>query len=138
MSCGGRGPPYEVRSCRAGRARRSGQVEAKRFRFHVAAGDFDTRLVAQLDAIARGEAETGRLVLREVAEPKPGAPIHLAWRHEHRGKGLDRLVERLQDEPLRRALPACRPLPLRPRRPASGGGGVRRYFFSSASRSSSR
>jgi len=117
MSCGGRGPPYEVRSCRAGRARRSGQVEAKRFRFHVAAGDFDTRLVAQLDAIARGEAETGRLVLREVAEPKPDAPMHLAWRHEHRGKALDWLVERLQEETLRRALLGLPP-PVPPNRAA--------------------
>lgn len=67
--------------------------------------------------IARGEAAAGRLVLREVAEPKPDAPMHLAWRHEHRGKALDWLVERLQEESLRRALLGLPP-PVAPNRAA--------------------
>lgn len=49
--------------------------------------------------IAQEEMAAGRLLIRQTEEPKMTAPLYLAWRTQHKGRGLQWFVERLQREP---------------------------------------
>lgn len=48
--------------------------------------------------LARAAVQAGQLVIRQVAEPKPAIPLHLAWRTDHEGRSLAWFVERLERE----------------------------------------
>jgi DNA-binding transcriptional LysR family regulator len=48
-----------------------------------------------LEDLARPELAAGRLLIREVAEPRPALPLHLAWNSRHEGKALQWFVARL-------------------------------------------
>ncbi|MBT9613349.1 MAG: LysR family transcriptional regulator [Burkholderiales bacterium] len=50
--------------------------------------------------LAREAVQAGQLVIRQVAEPKPAIPLHLAWRTDHAGRALAWFVERLEREAL--------------------------------------
>lgn len=54
--------------------------------------------------IAEREVQSGRLVVRQVAEAAPQIPHYVAWRSGHQGKALRWFAERLEDEALRRQL----------------------------------
>lgn len=47
---------------------------------------------------AREAVQAGQLVIKQVAEPKPAIPLHLAWRTDHAGRALAWFVERLERE----------------------------------------
>ncbi len=53
--------------------------------------------------LARLEQDAGRLVARQVQEPKADVQLYLAWRSSHQGQALSWFIERLQQD---RALPA--------------------------------
>lgn len=46
--------------------------------------------------LAEREAQAGRLVIRQVAEPKPEAPLYVAWRSGRKGKALAWFLKRLE------------------------------------------
>ncbi len=48
--------------------------------------------------LARLEAAAGRLRVKQVEEPKPDIPLHVAWRSEDRGKALAWFREQLRDK----------------------------------------
>jgi DNA-binding transcriptional LysR family regulator len=75
--------------------------------------DIDTKVAAQAAGLGVGhldrrraehEAAAGRLVIKQVAEPAPALPLHLAWRSDQQGKALDWFLERLEDAAVRAAL----------------------------------
>ena len=47
---------------------------------------------------AHAAVQAGQLVIKQVAEPKPAIPLHLAWRTDHAGRALAWFVERLERE----------------------------------------
>ncbi|MBL8528089.1 MAG: LysR family transcriptional regulator [Burkholderiales bacterium] len=63
------------------------------------------------------DLDAGRLVVREVEEPKPEIPFFLAWRAKDPGRALRWFLSRLEDDELRTAL-------LAPLRPEEGAGTV--------------
>jgi len=58
--------------------------------------------------LALPEIEAGLLVVLQVEEPKPAAPMSLAWRPRDAGKALKWWVTRLEDERVRATLFASR------------------------------
>jgi len=56
--------------------------------------------------MTRDDVAAGRLLIKEVVEPKPAVPMSIAWRTGERGKALAWFVERLADEELLAALVA--------------------------------
>ena len=54
--------------------------------------------------LARLEAAAGRLCVRQVEEPKPDIPLHVAWRSEARGKALVWFREQLRDQSVAQGL----------------------------------
>jgi DNA-binding transcriptional LysR family regulator len=58
--------------------------------------------------LAHDEIEAGRLVIKQVEEPKPPLPMSIAWRPRDAGKALKWWVARLEDERVRDALLAPR------------------------------
>jgi len=50
--------------------------------------------------LARKAVAAGQLVIKQVAEPKPAIPLHLAWRTDHAGRALGWFLERLEREAL--------------------------------------
>lgn len=54
--------------------------------------------------MTREDVAAGRLVIKEVVEPKPAGPTFLAWRTGHKGKALEWWVARLQDKDVQHAL----------------------------------
>lgn len=67
--------------------------------------DFAAKLAAQRMGLgvgylpapmARREAEHGRLVIKQVAEPKRRSPLYAAWRDDHKGRALAWFLKRLE------------------------------------------
>jgi DNA-binding transcriptional LysR family regulator len=54
--------------------------------------------------MTRDDVAAGRLVIKQVVEPKASAPMFLAWRTNHKGKALEWWVMRLEDKEVQRAL----------------------------------
>lgn len=54
--------------------------------------------------MTRDDVAAGRLVIKQVVEPKASAPMFLAWRTNHKGKALEWWVTRLEDKEVQRAL----------------------------------
>jgi DNA-binding transcriptional LysR family regulator len=54
--------------------------------------------------LAEREAAAGRLLIRQVAEPRAEVTLHLAWRTDHDGKALAWFVERLSQPALQECL----------------------------------
>ncbi len=54
--------------------------------------------------MTREDVAAGRLIIKQVVEPKPSASMFLAWRTGHRGKALEWWVKRLEDRTVQRAL----------------------------------
>lgn len=54
--------------------------------------------------MTREDLAAGRLVVKQVVEPKPSQPLYLAWRTSHKGKALEWWVERLGDAAVQRGL----------------------------------
>ena len=48
-------------------------------------------------SLARKAVAAGQLVIKQVAEPKPAIPLHLAWRTDHAGRALAWFVERFHN-----------------------------------------
>jgi DNA-binding transcriptional LysR family regulator len=47
--------------------------------------------------LVREEVKSGRLVVKQTLEPKPGASMFIAWRSADRGKALRWFLDRLED-----------------------------------------
>jgi len=45
--------------------------------------------------MTREDVEAGRLIIKQVVEPKPSVPMYVAWRTGHKGKALEWWVGRL-------------------------------------------
>jgi DNA-binding transcriptional LysR family regulator len=58
--------------------------------------------------LAQAEIEAGRLVVKQVEDPKPSLPMSVAWRPRDAGRALKWWVARLEDERVRAALLAPR------------------------------
>jgi DNA-binding transcriptional LysR family regulator len=58
--------------------------------------------------LAQPEIEAGRLIAKQVEEPKPALPMSIAWRPRDAGKALKWWAARLEDERVRMALLAPR------------------------------
>lgn len=54
--------------------------------------------------MTRDDVEAGRLIVKQVVEPKPAGPMYVAWRTGHKGKALEWWVGRLQEKEVRRTL----------------------------------
>lgn len=54
--------------------------------------------------MTRTDVQAGRLVIRQVLEPRPGTPLFIAWRNTQRGKALAWFLERLEEQALRESL----------------------------------
>lgn len=54
--------------------------------------------------LVREELKNGRLVMKQVLEPKPDIPVFLAWRSDDRGKALRWFLDRFEDRGLIDAL----------------------------------
>jgi DNA-binding transcriptional LysR family regulator len=54
--------------------------------------------------LTRADLQAGRLVIRQVVEPRLGTPLFIAWRTVQRGKALAWFLERLEDPALRESL----------------------------------
>lgn len=54
--------------------------------------------------MTREDVAAGRLVIKQVVEPKPSASMFLAWRTAHTGKALAWWVKRLEDKSVQQAL----------------------------------
>jgi DNA-binding transcriptional LysR family regulator len=54
--------------------------------------------------MTRTDIQAGRLVIRQVLEPRPGTPLFIAWRNTQRGKALTWFLERLEEQALRESL----------------------------------
>jgi DNA-binding transcriptional LysR family regulator len=76
-------------------------------------GDPAAKLAAQIaglgigflpEAVALREAEAGRLVIKQVVEPKPAMFTNIAWRADHRGKALKWFVAAMEETVLRARL----------------------------------
>lgn len=50
--------------------------------------------------LTRAELAAGELVAKQVVEPKPSLPMHLAWRSSDSGKALGWFLQRLEDPTL--------------------------------------
>lgn len=50
--------------------------------------------------LARAEIAAGRLVVKQVMEPKSDVQLFLAWRTDYTGKALSWFLKRLDDEAL--------------------------------------
>jgi DNA-binding transcriptional LysR family regulator len=50
--------------------------------------------------LTRADVAAGRLVIRQVVEPKPAIPMYVAWRTGERGKALAWFLKRLEDPAL--------------------------------------
>ena len=48
--------------------------------------------------MVRDEVNSGRLVVKQVLEPKAGAPVFIAWRTADNGKALRWFLKRLEDK----------------------------------------
>ena len=48
--------------------------------------------------MTRDDVEAGRLIIKQVVEPKPSVPMPIAWRTGHKGKTLEWWVGRLEDK----------------------------------------
>jgi DNA-binding transcriptional LysR family regulator len=54
--------------------------------------------------MTREDVEAGRLIVKQVVEPKPAGPMYVAWRTGHKGKGLEWWAGRLEDPMVQRRL----------------------------------
>jgi len=54
--------------------------------------------------LTRDLVQTGKLVVKQVEEPRHDTTLYLAWRQQHRGKALSWLIERLREPALRDSL----------------------------------
>jgi len=54
--------------------------------------------------MVRDEVKSGRLVAKQVVEPKPGAQVFVAWRTADNGKALRWFIDRLEDPQLLESL----------------------------------
>lgn len=54
--------------------------------------------------MTRQHVQEGSLVIRRVEEPRPGSPLFLAWRSQHRGEALAWFLKQLEDTALRESL----------------------------------
>jgi DNA-binding transcriptional LysR family regulator len=54
--------------------------------------------------LTRDLLQAGKLVLKQVEEPRHGTTLYLAWRHQHRGQALNWFIERLREPALRESL----------------------------------
>jgi len=54
--------------------------------------------------MTRQYVQEGSLVIRRVEEPRPGSPLFLAWRSQHRGEALAWFLKQLEDTALRESL----------------------------------
>jgi DNA-binding transcriptional LysR family regulator len=77
--------------------------------------DICTKRAAQVAGLGVGflpvhligpDVDAGRLVMRQVEEPKPETPFFMAWRTKDPGRALRWFLSRLEDDALRTALMA--------------------------------
>lgn len=54
--------------------------------------------------LTRADVQAGRLVIKQVVEPRVGSPLFTAWRTSHHGKALAWFLERLDDPAVREGL----------------------------------
>ena len=54
--------------------------------------------------LTRELLQAGKLLLKQVEEPRHGTTLYLAWRHQHRGQALNWFIERLREPALRESL----------------------------------
>lgn len=54
--------------------------------------------------LTRADVRAGRLVIKQVVEPRVGSPMFTAWRTSHHGKALTWFLDRLDDPAMRESL----------------------------------